>query len=188
MFTHTHHPSWAVVGASSLWPFFLLKLTFPKSDTLMEVFFFPCEKEMNPYFAEKCFCIYDFLDGIATIPWVKSIAKSMAFFCHEQHIFTHCTSVGKPTDPYGKGKKLYSMVSQDLSVTHQPFCMEDLVLSFPLQFSLCFQHFICSTSTIIRANLQSHSGAIFICSGSRGLWFTLYNNGWIQGSIWETIL
>jgi hypothetical protein len=102
--------------------------------------------------------------------------------------FTHWTSVGMPTDPYGKGKKLYSMVSQDLSVTHQPFCMEDLVLSFPLQFSLCFQHFICSTSTIIRANLQSHSGAIFICSGSRGLWFTQYNNSWIQGSIWETIL
>jgi hypothetical protein len=66
--------------------------------------------------------------------------------------------------------------------------MEDLVLSFSLQFSLCFQHFICSKSTIIRVNLQSHSGAIFICSGSRGLWFTPYNNGWIQGSIWETIL
>ncbi len=85
------------------------------------------------------------------------------------------------TDPCGKGKKLYSMVSQDLSITHQSFCMEDLVLSFPLQFSLCFQHFyLFQKHHTIQANLQSHSAGIFICSDSRGLWFTPYNKGWMQ--------
>jgi hypothetical protein len=83
-------------------------------------------------------------------------------FCVMSHTFyTFVHQFGMLTDPCGKGKKLYSMVSQDLSITHQSFCMEDLVLSFPLQF---------------------YSGAIFICSSSssRGLWFTPYNNGWIQ--------
>ncbi len=187
MFTHT--PSiWAVVGASSLWPFFFLKLTFPKSDTIMEVFIFPLWKRNKSHTSCKKASAFTTFSSDCNNPMGQVHCKDDGIFCHEQHILHNVHQLVCQLTHMGKERNYttWFLRASPLPISHS--ASRTWSFLFSLQFSLCFQHFICSKSTIIRANLQSHSGAIFICSGSRGLWFTPYNNGWIQGSICQTIL
>ncbi len=78
-------------------------------------------------------------ESISAIAWVKSIAKMMAFFCHDERNILHIVHqlVCQPTH-MGKERNCTVWFLRTSPLPTSPFWMEDLVLSFPLQFSLSF--------------------------------------------------
>jgi hypothetical protein len=109
--------------------------------------------------------------------------KDDGILCHEPHILHICTSVWYANWPMWERKEIIQHgFSGPLHCPPVILHGGPSPLFFPSVFSLLSALSLFQKHHTIWANLQSHSGAIFICSSSssRGLWFTPYNNGWIQ--------